>query len=243
MRWTVLNGSPRGKSSNTRVMLEQVRSGMESAAGGSVIEWDEYFLRDADSHSRAAETAASGDGLLIAYPLYTDSMPGITVRFLETLAGASGLKYSLEGRNIPAAFLAHSGFPDGIHTAHLPGIHREICGSLGFTYAGTLRKPGSEAVRLMPPNMQKSLFRTLREAGIGLVRDGRIPPDLEDALVRYETPGPMQCFAMRLMSATGIINMYWNRMLKKNGAWKKWFDAPYEGELRDESRPPEKEHA
>lgn len=228
MRWTAFNGSPRGSRSNTRVMLEEIRSGMESDAEGSLLEWDEYLLRDADSHSRAAEAAADSDGVVLAYPLYTDSMPGIVIRFIETLPGRTDLIDAFRHRGTRAAFIVHSGFPDGIHTAHLPDIHREICGSLGLSYAGTLRKPGSEPVRLMPPKMQKTLFKTLKEAGAGLAHNGRIPPDLEDALVRYEKPGPVRRTTMRLMSGTGLINFYWNSMLKKHGAWEKRFDAPYE---------------
>ena len=244
MRWALFNGSPRGTKSNTRVILEAFGEGMAGAVPrtgaaeetpGSGLERDEYLLRNVDGHSRAAEAAASCDGIVLAYPLYTDSMPAIVIRFLETLTALhspgdrDGGTGGIRSRGIPAAFIVHSGFPDGIHTAHLPEIHREICGRLGFTYAGTLRKPGSEAVRLMPPKMQKRLFRTLEAAGAALVRESRIPPDLEDALVRYETPGPGARLLMRLMSATGFINMYWKRMLKYHGAWDRRFDAPYGG--------------
>jgi len=225
MRWLAFNASPRGKKSNTHVMLEQMRAGMLEAS--LEASWEELFLNRVQEHEAAVDRLSEADGIVFAYPLYTDSMPGIAVRFLETLYHRLQLNKRLARPDLPAAFLVHSGFPEGVHTAHLPDLHRRICRRFGFRYLGTIRKPGSEGVRLMPPTMQRSLFARLRESGSMLACGESLDQGQIDNLVRYERLGPPRQLLLRAGEKIGIANMYWNRMLKQHHAWDARFDAPY----------------
>lgn len=205
-------------------MLEQIKAGMMSE---KPVEWTEILLKNNKEHNSAVDQLFSTDGIIFAYPLYTDSMPGIAVQFWETLLTRREDLTALEDLSIPAVFLVHSGFPEGVHTAHLPDIHSRICKQFGFQYMGTLRKPGSEAVRLMPPKMLKGLFTVLQNAGTALVK-GK-PPDEKvlDSLIRYERLGPWGRFMMNIASGLGLTSIYFKRMLRKHAAWAKRFDAPY----------------
>jgi hypothetical protein len=224
MRWVVYNGSPRGPKSNTHVMLEGVREGMTVIGA---LEWDEVFLHRTRHHQDAVDRIDGANGVMFGYPLYTDSMPAVMVQFLEILCADPAAISAIRSREIPAAFLVHSGFPDGVHTAHLEDVHKRLCEATGLRYVGTIRKPGSEGVRLMPPKMQKRLFSTLRNAGSLLVNGGTIDPVMRDALARYERPGVFRQAALRVASAVGVTKIYWNQMLKQHNAREKRFDAPY----------------
>lgn len=224
MRWVAYNGSPRGPKSNTHVMLERVREGMESAGQ---VQWRELYLNKHKRHGDFAAAACDADGIIFAYPLYTDSMPGVAVQFLETLCGDENVTAALRGREVAAVFLVHSGFPEGVQTAHLEQIHIRLCEALGLRYGGTIRKPASEGVRLMPASMQKRLFSVLRDVGVCLIRGDDIHDAGINQLVRYEHMGPLRKLLLRVGAAVGITNMYWIQMLKRHGAWEKRFDAPY----------------
>ena len=221
MRWLACNASPRGRQSNTHVMLEQIRAGMPEAA------WEERFLNRVHEHGETADLLAEADGIVFAYPLYTDSMPGIAVRFLETLYHRVRSNQRIARADLPAAFLVHSGFPEGVHTAHLSDTHRLICRKLGFRYLGTIRKPGSEGVRLMPPSMQRSLFTILRACGGRLASGEALDQDKIAQLIRYERLGSFRRVLLRLGGRLGLANIYWNRMLKQHHAWDTRYDAPY----------------
>ncbi len=271
MRWLAFNGSPRGRKSNTHIMLERIREGMEKeAARGPLsarVDWDELLLNRVKKHEELLDRIAEADGIIFAYPLYTDSMPGIALQFLQALCArrecAEAEHERTEAERVegsaakrlthcpPALFLVHSGFPEGVHTAHLPEVHAHICSRTGLQYAGTVRKPGSEGVRLMPAFMLRSLFRTLRDVGAELVAAGRdsgapagprpagtradsagtgLRPRIERrtaALVRCERMGPFRRATLRVAAKLGVVNLYWIRMLKEHGGWKERFDAPY----------------
>lgn len=224
MRWLALNGSPRGPRSNTHIMLEEIRAGMTSVGQ---VEWEEIYLSHVRVHGRVIERLPAADGILFAYPLYTDSMPGIAVQFVETLLSHAEAIERLRARRVPAAFLLHSGFPDGVHTAHLEDVHRRLCEELGLRYAGTIRKPGSEGTRLMPRRMLRSLFERLRAAGAALAAGNDIDAADAGRLIRFERFGPMGRVMMRIGATLGTINVYWMHMLRKHGAFDRRFDAPY----------------
>ena len=224
MRWVAYNGSPRGPKSNTHVMLERIREGI---ATEGQEEWEEIFLNRTQYHDQAATRITGAKGIVFGYPLYTDSMPAVMIRFLETLCTKSIAAGVMRDNDMPALFLVHSGFSDGVHTAHLREVHERLCDAIGLRYVGTIRKPGSEGVRLMPPAMQKRLFTVLRNAGEALVNNGDVVAGTHDELVRHERFGAFQKFVLRLGATLGVTNMYWNQMLKKNGAWEKRFNAPY----------------
>jgi multimeric flavodoxin WrbA len=111
MKLLVCNGSPRGVASNTTLLLGHFLAGFWASSGNS----HELFQLNADSGRRDALAAfGSADAVLIAFPLYTDAMPGIVKEFMEELA-----LYKGKGGNPALMFMVQSGFPEGSHTRHL----------------------------------------------------------------------------------------------------------------------------
>jgi hypothetical protein len=203
-------------------MLELIRQGTSGEA-----EWEEVELRRIREHGSICEKMAAADGIVLAYPLYTDSMPGIVVKFLETLAGDHAATDVLRVRGTPVLYVVHSGFPDGIHTAHLVEVNKRVSEHLGLRNLGTIRKPGSEGVRFMPPFMLRKVARTLERVGEALVTDQDMTSTGAESLVRFERYPLFRRIMVRLHMLLGTINIYWNSMLRKHNAWDHRFDAPY----------------
>jgi NAD(P)H-dependent FMN reductase len=243
-----------------------MRDGM--SAVDSDLQWQDAYLNRVAEHETVAGELSLVDGFILAYPLYTDSMPGVVVQFLdvcrrrraevvaaeaapadaapaqaapaeaapaapaESGAGATGdasdeSSDEKRGPRIRAAFLVHSGFPEGVHTAHLEEVHRRICDVLELEYAGTIRKPGSEGVRMMPPFLLRGTKTVLEDAGAALARGKDVTAADVGRLVRVERLGPLRRLMLRISARTGTINFYWKGMLRKHGAWDKRYDSPY----------------
>ncbi|MCU0611630.1 MAG: NAD(P)H-dependent oxidoreductase, partial [Candidatus Eisenbacteria bacterium] len=170
MKLTVCNGSPRGTGSNTGLLLEHFITGFEETAGNS---HELFHLNRSDWRESAAKAFGGAETVLLAYPLYTDAMPGIVKEFLERLACYRGRPH-----NPRLLFLVQSGFPEGSHTSHVPRYHEKLARRLGCDYVGTIRRGGIEGIRAQPPSMNRKLFGRFMDLGRGFGRDGRLDEGL-----------------------------------------------------------------
>ncbi len=218
-RLTVFNGSPRGAKGNTPIMLREFVQGFTSVEGNSVETFDLVHQNDLDGYAQAFSEAQC---VLLGFPLYTDSMPGIVKAFIDRLAPLAG-----RAGNPPVAFLVQSGFPEALHSRYVEQYLEKLATRLGSPYLGTMVKGNGEGTRLMPDQMNRGLFTTLQGLGKGLAAGGRLDPAL---LRKLAVPERMPGFLMpmvRLSVAMGAANAYWNGMLKENGALDRVWDKPY----------------
>lgn len=217
----LLNGSPRGKGSNSRTILTWIGQGLEQAGIATPPLAD---LAPDPARPETLESFLAADEVVFAFPLYTDSMPALVKEFLEAIALAD--RRRLRGKRV--AFVIQSGFPEGIHTEVLGNYLARICHRLGFVRLGTLRKGGMEGIRIMPARQVAKIQARFVGAGKDLGATGCFPPDLIRAMAEPRTFDWKGRALVRLLCATGLANYYWNHMLKKNGAYDRRFDAPYE---------------
>jgi multimeric flavodoxin WrbA len=73
-RLTVLNGSPRGKTGNTQILLERFIQGFEANAGRTHQMLHLIRVREVE---RLRQAFAEAECVLLGFPLYTDAMPGL----------------------------------------------------------------------------------------------------------------------------------------------------------------------
>ena len=174
MKRLLLNGSPRGKDANSRRILAWIAQGL-GQAGIFNLPIDLPILDLAPDPTRAAavEEFLDADEVVFAFPLYTDSMPGIVKGFLEAVALAD--KTRLQGKRV--AFIIQSGFPEGIHTEALGAYLARVCERLGFLHLGTLRKGGVEGIRMMPPRSIAKIAAHFVQAGRELGARGSFYPE------------------------------------------------------------------
>jgi NAD(P)H-dependent FMN reductase len=216
----LLNGSPRGKDANSRKILAWIAQGLEQAgiAAPRIVDL-------APDPARAAHLQAflDADEVVLAFPLYTDSMPGLVKAFLEAIALAD--RSRLQGKRV--AFVIQSGFPEGIHTEALGNYLARVCERLGFVHLGTLRKGGVEGIRMMPPKAVAKIQARFVVAGNELGTKGKFSPELIRTMAEPRTFGWTGRTIIRLLGSLGLINFYWNRKLKEHGAYARRFDMPY----------------
>jgi hypothetical protein len=219
MQLTVYNGSPRGQKSNTRLLLERFLSGF-AGRGGKTHRL--HYLVKRNERGRQVEDFAQAPGpVLLAFPLYTDCMPGLVKDFIEDLRPLCGQK------GLPAAmFLVQSGFPEARHSRFVERYLEKLTRRLGCEYMGTMVRGGVEGIQVMPAMMTRKLYGLMEDLGAGLAQTKKLDPALLRKLATPEALSPVgQWMYEKLLYR--MTNAYWNKMLKKNNALHRREDRPF----------------
>jgi multimeric flavodoxin WrbA len=220
MKRLALNGSPRGSQSNSRKILGWILEGMREAGVEAPPILDIAHTKHPDSQ-RAAFLEA--DEVLLVFPLYTDSVPGVVKGFLDSLAGADPAR--LSGKRF--CFVVHSGFPESAQSEPVSAYLARLCSRLGMRLVGAAIKGGSEGLKIMPDGMTRKTRERFMAVGRGLVRDGAFDPEAVRKLAQPRRISLIGRILLALLAPTNLRNLYWTMQLKKHGAWDHRFDTPY----------------
>ena len=219
MRLTVFNGSPRGKASNTAKLLEHFLAGFIEQATN---QHETFYLIREKEPARCVEAFERAEVVLLAFPLYTDCMPGVVKTFIESLEPLCG-----RDGNPALGFLVHSGFPESVHSHFVRRYLEKLSRRLGCLCLGTVIKGGSEGIQAWPERMNRKLFSNFFELGRIFGETGQFDKKIVGQLaspVRYSKLGLL---GARIGGKMGEL-LYWDKLLKKHGAYDKRFARPYE---------------
>ena len=222
MKLTVFNGSPRGKTGNTKLYLEQFLEGFAETEGNT---HELAYLNRVKNQDAFVKLFAEAEVVLLALPLYTDAMPGMVKTFIESLAPLVGRR-----GNPPIGFVIQCGFPEAVHLRALERYLEKLASRLGCRYLGTIVKGGGEGARDYPDGFRKSLG-TFRKLGRVYGQTGRFDPKLMRRVAGTERfPKPL-VLLFKLLLKTKLLDTGWNNQLKANGAFTKRFARPYVDEV------------
>jgi hypothetical protein len=155
---------------------------------------------------------------VIAFPLYTDSTPGIVMRFLEGLAAADPSR--LRGKRV--GWAVHCGFPESAHIEPVAAWLHRLSARLGFVDLGVAMKGGSTPLNLIPAQGTAKVAGLYRELGADLGSGRSFGPA---TLASLGKPGRIHPASLPLL--LGLLDLYWIMMLRKKGGWKRRFDRPW----------------
>lgn len=217
MKLALINGSPRGEKSNSNRMSQWI---LEQEDNKNEITYETFFLYKTGKHQSYISELETFDSFLFVFPLYVDSMPGITKAFFDTMAEHKSL---FEGK--PVHFIIHSGFPEMVQSLSLKRYIAYFAGKIiKMDYKGTLIMAGSEALQSAPDGFfgkKLTIFRTLYKT---ILKRQTFDEQLSYQLSSYYKLNLVQKI---LYTINPLKNIYWNYSLKKNNARKKVKDAPY----------------
>ncbi|MDO9546918.1 MAG: NAD(P)H-dependent oxidoreductase [Pelolinea sp.] len=217
---TIFNGSPRGRSGNTPILLQKIMDGFISVEGNTA---EMNHLFQTKKRSEFAHAFENAQCVLIGFPLYTDGMPGIVKEFIEGLE-----PFVKRKNNPPMAFLVQSGFPEGLHSRYVEQYLISLTDRLNSPYLGTLVRGGCEGVRLQPENFNRKMFGALNALGNQLGMQGGFEKESIGALCSLERYPKALIPLISLLEKTPMLQMYWSSQLKKNNVFNDRFARPYE---------------
>ena len=216
MKLTVFNGSPRGKGSNTATLLEHFLAGFTTTAGNS---FEVAYLVQSGKNDDFARLFREADHVLLAFPLYTDAMPALVKTFIESLAPLCG-----QPGNPDLGFIVQSGFPEPNHSRYVARYLEKLAARLNCRYTGTVIRGGVEGIRITPPWMNQKLFKAFFALGRIFGETGKFDERILHQLAR---PEQLSNLYFKFFKFVGE-SLYWNKLLKANGAFERRFDRPYE---------------
>jgi hypothetical protein len=219
MQLTVYNGSPRGAHSNTRLLLDRFLRGFEHRSGET--HRLHYLVKLKQRDEQLRDFVEAPGPVLLAFPLYTDCMPGLVKNFIEDLRPLCG-----RDKLPPVLFLVQSGFPEAHHSRYVERYLEKLTRRLGCRYLGTMVRGGAEGIQVMPGIMTRKLFGLMYKLGSRLAQTGELDPGL---LRKLASPEQLSPFAQWLYKKLlyRMSNNYWNGMLKKNKALGRCKDRPF----------------
>jgi len=217
MKLTVFVGSPRGKKSNTNVLLGYFLEGFETTPGNS---YEMFYLNRLKETERFVAAFADAEHVLLAHPLYTDAMPGMVKAYIEALEPLCG-----KVGNPDLGFIVQSGFGEAAHSRNAARYHQKLAVRLGCRYLGTIIRGNCEQVRLQP-KMYKQVFETFYQLGKTYGETGLFDDTLVQKMAQPERFSLVMRLMIRLITKiTG--NPLWDNQLKEYGAYENRFAQPY----------------
>lgn len=220
MKLTVFNGSPRGKKSNTNILLDHFLKGFMETEGNT---YKITYLSSNKNTEELVEIFKDADDVLLAFPLYTACMPGVVKSFIETLKPLCGKQ-----DNPRIGFIVQGGFPEAYQSRFLECYLEKLTKRLNCQYIGCIVKGGVEGVQGKPSWMTKKMLNYFYEIGKSYRTTEKFNEILLTDLAKPEHLSASRKLFFRFASVTGMINFHWNRQLKENNAFEKRFDKPYE---------------
>jgi multimeric flavodoxin WrbA len=212
---TLFNGSPRGRKGNTPIMLDQVTKGFNGPT-------ETHHLVRMKETDQMVQAFAQSECVLLGFPLYTDSMPGIVKHFIEALEPLVNRK-----RNPPIGFLVQSGFPEALHSRYVERYLEKLAARLGSPYLGTIVKGNGEGIRVTSPEMNLNLFNNLQALGAGLAANGRLDPEILSHVAHPERFPTIMRPIFQIFVRLPMAHSYFDNMLKQNGVFEQRFARPF----------------
>ncbi len=189
-RAVLLVGSPRTKKSTSAslggYLMEQL------AAKGIATETVQIYtsFNSAERTRAALETLDAADLVVLAFPLYVDSLPAPVIAALEKIAAHRA------GRATRQRFaaIANCGFPEAAHNATALAICSEFARQTGFAWTGSLALGGGEGlVHGAPLNEMDGraipIRKALGQAAAFLAEGKPVPQQARDLMAKSVIPG------------------------------------------------------
>jgi NAD(P)H-dependent FMN reductase len=217
MKLTVFVGSPRGKKSNTHVLMGYFLEGFKTTPENS---YEIFYLNRLKETERFVDAFAEAEHVLLAHPLYTDAMPGMVKAYIEALEPLCG---NVGNPNL--GFIVQSGFGEAAHSRNAARYHKKLAARLGCKYLGTIIKGNCEQVRLQPKKY-KQVFETFFQLGKIYGETRRFDEALVQKMAQPERLSlPMRLMILLVTKMAG--NPLWDNQLKEYGAYENRFAQPH----------------
>ena len=216
MKLALVNGSPRGRFSNSAKLLDWLTSEIQGQTKITRV-----IAADIKHQQASADKIADSDYIVCCFPLYTDLTPGIVKHFFETMEQQKD-KFKAK----PILYLVHSGFPEVVQSRLLERYCQHFTKLMDMQYMGCIIWGGSEPIRYAPESAFKKKKTAVRNIGVNILTKQPIDPEALKLPRQVESMSKFRAFIFSLVP--WAFDLFWNYELKKNNAYDKRFDKPYE---------------
>ena len=162
------------------------------------------------------------DQVLLAFPLYHDSMPAIVKAFIESLQPLKG-----RAGNPRMLFSIHSGFAESNHCRYVERYLRKLSDRLGSECAGAVLPGSVHRLENVPAMQARSILAGYRELGRTFGQTGELDEAVLQKLAKpAQLTGPM-LMLMRFVYWSGLGDKGWDKVAKEAGGYEDRFARPF----------------
>ena len=220
MKVLILIGSPKGRNSASGMLASKLAEGLREQGATVRDELVHAGLRSEDGTRLLLDAVDASDLVVLAFPLYVDSLPAPLTRLLERIAEH---RICVSPAGTPRlAVIVQCGFPEAHQCDTAVGICRLFAERTGMRWAGALamgmggQLGGGEFRRL--PGGGKIILDALDMASKALSRGGNIPEEATTLFAKPLIPRWMYLL---------FGNLGWRMQMRKNRTRRPLTYRPY----------------
>lgn len=222
-RALLLVGSPKGPGSTSdsigTYLVDRLRVGS--------FDTEKFRIHPSIRSDKGRENLISAidecDVLILAFPLYVDSLPSPVIRAMEFVARHRNSAKQFKRQGFLA--ISNSGFPEAHHNKTALAICRRFALESGFEWLGGLALGGGQAVDGRPLGKLGGMARNIRKSldltASALIEGRPIPEEAVSFMAKPITPVWMY---------TWFGELRWKRQARKHGVKNRLYDRPYQDE-------------
>jgi hypothetical protein len=219
-RALLLVGSPRGLASTSESLGTYLLRKLEEHGFETKKTYAAVCVSSDRNREILLNLVDGSDLLILAFPLYVDSLPSQLVATLELIADHKKRENPTMSQRVVA--IVNSGFPEAKQNDTALAICHRFAEEAGIDWAGGLALGGGQMIAGKPLSEVGGAFRNVMKA-----------LDLTAAAIAEDEPVPKK--AVGLMAKPVIpswlyvwlANRGWNRQIKEYGTRPRLYDRPY----------------
>ena len=216
----LLVGSPKGSGSTSEALGSYLLERMGERGMGTEVARVPSSLRTEEERKGLLHAVGSADLLILATPLYADSLPSGVTRLLEIVAAEGDRRPGHGGKSFAA--LINCGFPEARQCDTAIAICRCFAREAGMEWAGGLALGGGESIGGRPLKETGGVARNARKAldlAAEALSEGRqVPGEAVSLMARPTVPAWMY---------TVIGDIGWRLKARRRGTGTRMRDRPY----------------
>lgn len=213
MKTIILNGSPKGNSGKSASFF------LADAFVRQMENPPEILPLAGGNFSEISARAADADVILFFFPNYVHAMPGLMKKYLEQMPPANR-----EGQAL--GFIVQAGYMETIEEEILVRYLEVFCRQKGYRHLGTVAKGEAAGIGIFPEKFGKLADR-FAAFGAAYEQEECFPDVYVREFARPYELGWFLAAIIHVLNATGIGNLGWNIILRKNKAHDRRYDRPY----------------
>jgi hypothetical protein len=211
-------GSPHGFNSSSNSLGSYLLDKLQSGGYETSKIHAQAAVHNQEKQAEMLAQVADSDLLILAFPLYVDSLPSGLILALEKIA--EDRKKTEPTKHTGVLAIVNNGFPDSKQNATAIAICKQFANETGFEWVGGLAMGAGAMIGGMPLEkapMMKNVKKSLDLTAQSLLEGSTVP----DEAIELIGKTPMPKFVM-----TMFANMGWKNMAKPYGNQKKLRDRP-----------------
>ena len=215
------SAKPRGISTS-ETLGHELLARLDARGIATTTRWVQHDAHSAHGLAALTTVVRSHDLLVVATPLYIDTLPSLVIRSLEAIAAD---RRSLgTAQPLTVAMIVNCGFPEARHCSVASASGALFARATGARWAGALQLGGGGTVGGRPLREAGSVVRHLPDAldkACAMLAEGRAIPS--DSIAAFRQP----LMPTALYMAVGDAGWLWTAA--HEGALTKLWSRPYTG--------------